>query len=490
MEVEKLTIKRIHEGLQQKEFKAEEITKAYLERIKSYDRQIGAFLTLDENSALETSRQVDQRIARGSALNILDGVPVAVKDNMCTRGLRTTCASKMLEDFVPPYDATVVEALKHQGGVILGKTNMDEFAMGSSNENSGFHPVRNPWDSSRVPGGSSGGSAAAVSAGFAPMALGSDTGGSIRMPAAFCGLVGVKPTYGRVSRYGLIAFGSSLDQIGPFARTVEDAAYALEGIEGFDPRDSTSAPGRTKEDYAAAMKQGVRGMRIGIPREFFAEGVNPEVRRIVLRGVKSLEDQGAEVEEFTLPITQSGLSAYYMISSAEASSNLGRYDGVRFGYRAGEYKNFEELVVKSRTEAFGKEVKRRIMLGTYVLSSGYYDAYYKKAMLFRQKVRGLFREAFETYDAIVSPTVPMLPFKLGEKTQDPLEMYLADLFTVNVNIAGIPALSMPAGFSESGLPVGIQFMGNHFEESKLFRIAYALEKDLGLDLIPELGGVE
>jgi aspartyl-tRNA(Asn)/glutamyl-tRNA(Gln) amidotransferase subunit A len=490
MDIAKMTIKAIHTGLENKDFKAEEVTRAYLARIKAYDQGIGAFLSLDEAGAIAMSRGIDEKIQGGEAPGLLTGVPLAVKDNLCTRGLKTTCASRMLEDFVPPYDATVVGRLRERGAVILGKANMDEFAMGSSNENSAFYPVKNPWDMTRVSGGSSGGPAAAVAAGFAPYALGSDTGGSIRMPASFCGLVGVKPTYGAVSRYGLIAFGSSLDQVGPFARTVEDAAIALEGIEGFDPKDATSVEGRVRGGYTASMLSGVKGMRIGVPREFFAQGVDLEVKKTVLRAVKRLQALGAEVEEFSLPITESGLSAYYMISSAEASSNLGRYDGVRFGYRTPDYDGFEEMVVKSRTEAFGQEVKRRIMLGTYVLSSGYYDAYYKKAMLFRQKVRRLFKEAFEVYDAVVSPTVPVLPFKLGEKTQDPLAMYLADLFTVNVNIAGIPAISLPAGFSEGGLPVGIQFMGDHFEVTKLFRIAYALEQDLGLNLVPELKEVE
>ncbi len=490
MDIAKMTIKAIHTGLENKDFKAEEVTRAYLARIKAFDQGIGAFLSLDEAGAIAMSRGIDEKIQGGEAPGLLTGVPLAVKDNLCTRGLKTTCASRMLEDFVPPYDATVVGRLRERGAVILGKANMDEFAMGSSNENSAFYPVKNPWDMTRVSGGSSGGPAAAVAAGFAPYALGSDTGGSIRMPASFCGLVGVKPTYGAVSRYGLIAFGSSLDQVGPFARTVEDAAIALEGIEGFDPKDATSVEGRVRGGYTASMLSGVKGIRIGVPREFFAQGVDPEVKKTVLRAVKRLEALGAEVEEFSLPITESGLSAYYMISSAEASSNLGRYDGVRFGYRTRDYDGFEEMVVKSRTEAFGQEVKRRIMLGTYVLSSGYYDAYYKKAMLFRQKVRRLFKEAFEVYDAVVSPTVPVLPFKLGEKTQDPLAMYLADLFTVNVNIAGIPAISLPAGFSEGGLPVGIQFMGDHFEETKLFRIAYALEQDLGLNLVPELKEVK
>jgi aspartyl-tRNA(Asn)/glutamyl-tRNA(Gln) amidotransferase subunit A len=490
VDIGKLSIKEIKEGLAGKVFSDVELVSAYLDRIKKYDKDVQSFVTVCEESALEKATQVDSKIARGEALGFMEGVPVGLKDNMCTTGVKTTCASKMLEDFVPPYDGGVVKKLKEQGAVILGKLNMDEFAMGSSNENSAFFPTKNPWDLSRVPGGSSGGSAAAASAGFAAVTYGSDTGGSIRMPASFCGLVGVKPTYGTVSRYGLIAFGSSLDQIGPFGRSVEDAAYALEAVQGFDPKDATSIQKGYAKDYASSMKTGVKGMKIGIPKEFFGEGVNTEVRDSVLAAVTVLEKQGALIEEFNLPITESGLSAYYIISSAEASSNLGRYDGVRYGYRTKEFEDYEELVLKSRSEGFGDEVKRRIMLGTYVLSSGYYDAYYKKAMLFRQKVKKLYKSAFEKYDTIISPTAPILPFKLGEKTSDPLEMYLADAFTVNVNIAGIPAISIPSGFSKEGLPIGIQFMGDYMSEEKLFKLSYTLEKDLALDLMPKLGEVK
>jgi aspartyl-tRNA(Asn)/glutamyl-tRNA(Gln) amidotransferase subunit A len=489
VDVAGLSIKDIKKGLETKAFSDVELVSSYLDRIKRYDQKIKAFITVCGDEAISAAQAVDRKIAQGGTLGQMEGVPIGLKDNMCTKGIRTTCGSKMLSDFIPPYDSSIAKKLKDQGAIILGKLNMDEFAMGSSNENSAFFATTNPWDTARVPGGSSGGSAAAASAGFATVTFGSDTGGSIRMPASFCGLVGVKPTYGTVSRYGLVAFGSSLDQIGPLSRSVEDAAYAFEAIQGFDPKDSTSLQHEYKTDYEGLMKQGVKGMRVGIPKEFFSEGVDMEIRDSVLASAAILEKAGARVEEFSLPITETGLSAYYIISSAEASSNLGRYDGVRYGYRTDSFKNYEELVLKSRTEGFGDEVKRRIMLGTYVLSSGYYDAYYKKAMLFRQKVKALYKSAFERYDTIISPTVPVLPFKLGEKTSDPLQMYLADTFTVNVNIAGIPAISMPSGFSGSGLPIGIQFMGDHMSEDKLFRFAYLLEKELKLDMMPDLEGV-
>jgi aspartyl-tRNA(Asn)/glutamyl-tRNA(Gln) amidotransferase subunit A len=489
VDVAGLSIKDIKKGLETKAFSDVELVSSYLDRIKRYDHKIKAFITVCGDEAISAAQAVDRKIAQGGAIGQMEGVPIGLKDNMCTKGIRTTCGSKMLNDFIPPYDSSIAKKLKDQGAIILGKLNMDEFAMGSSNENSAFFATTNPWDTARVPGGSSGGSAAAASAGFATVTFGSDTGGSIRMPASFCGLVGVKPTYGTVSRYGLVAFGSSLDQIGPLTRSVEDAAYAFEAIQGFDPKDSTSLQQGYKTVYEGLMKQGVKGMRVGIPKEFFGEGVDKEIRDSVLASAAILEKAGARVEEFSLPITETGLSAYYIISSAEASSNLGRYDGVRYGYRTDSFKNYEELVLKSRTEGFGDEVKRRIMLGTYVLSSGYYDAYYKKAMLFRQKVKALYKSAFERYDTIISPTVPVLPFSLGEKTSDPLQMYLADTFTVNVNIAGIPAISMPSGFSGGGLPIGMQFMGDHMSEDKLFRFAYLLEKELKLDMMPDLEGV-
>jgi aspartyl-tRNA(Asn)/glutamyl-tRNA(Gln) amidotransferase subunit A len=490
MDITTLSIRDIRKSYEDRKFSCEELTKEYLGKIKKYDKGIKAFISVGEETAISRARAIDQKMYKGVDLGMMEGIPVGIKDNICTEGLRTTCASKMLEDFVPPYNAGVIDKLRDSGAVVLGKLNMDEFAMGSSNENSAFFPTRNPWDTDRVPGGSSGGSAAAAAAGFAKITYGSDTGGSIRMPASFCGLVGVKPTYGTVSRYGLIAFGSSLDQIGPFARTVEDAAYGLECIQGFDPKDATSIESGYSKNYSESMKTGVKGMKIGIPKEFIGEGINEEVRKSILEAAAILENQGAIVEEFSLPITESGLSAYYIISSAEASSNLGRYDGVRFGHRTHEFESYSDLVVNSRTEAFGDEVKRRIMMGTYVLSSGYYDAYYKKAMLFRQKVKALYKAAFEKYDTILSPTVPILPFKIGEKTSDPLEMYLADILTVNVNIAGIPAISVPSGFSQSGLPIGVQFMGDHMSEEKLFKFAWSLEQELQLNLIPDLKEVE
>lgn len=490
MDITTLSIRDIRKSYEDRKFSCEELTREYLNRIKKYDKGIKSFISVGEEAAIARAKAIDQKMYKGVDLGMMEGIPVGIKDNICTEGMRTTCASKMLEDFIPPYNAGVIDKLRDSGAVVLGKLNMDEFAMGSSNENSAFFPTRNPWDTDRVPGGSSGGSAAAAAAGFAKITYGSDTGGSIRMPASFCGLVGVKPTYGTVSRYGLIAFGSSLDQIGPFARTVEDAAYGLECIQGFDAKDATSIESGYSKDYSTSMKTGVKGLKIGIPKEFIGEGINEEVRKSILDAAAILEKQGALVEEFSLPITESGLSAYYIISSAEASSNLGRYDGVRFGHRTHDFESYSDLVVKSRTEAFGDEVKRRIMMGTYVLSSGYYDAYYKKAMLFRQKVKQLYKSAFEKYDTILSPTVPVLPFKIGEKTSDPLEMYLADILTVNVNIAGIPAISVPSGFSESGLPIGVQFMGDHMSEEKLFRFAWSLEQELKLNLIPELKEVE
>lgn len=486
MQIEKMTIEDINKGLVSKKFSDIELITSYFERIEKYDVKIQSFITLCKNQSLESAKLVDEKIARGEKLGLLEGIPIAIKDNICTNGIKTTCASKMLGDLIPPYDGTAVKKLKESGAIILGKANMDEFAMGSSTENSAFMITKNPWDLGRVPGGSSGGSGAIVSAGFSPLSYGSDTGGSVRLPASFCGVVGLKPTYGLVSRYGLIAFASSLDQIGPLSRTVTDCAIGLQGVAGSDPKDSTSIKRDLDIDYLKTIKDGIKGMKIGIPKEFFEKGLSHIVKSKVLESIKTLEKLGAIVEEFSLPITKAGLSAYYIVSSAEASSNLGRYDGVKFGYKTKEFNNYKELILKSRTEGFGDEVKRRIMLGTYVLSSGYYDAYYKKAMIFRQKVKKLFKESFEKYDLIISPTSPNLPFKIGEKTSDPLEMYLADTLTVNINLAGIPALSLPCGFSNDNLPIGIQFMANHFEEEKIFKAAYALEQELSLNLVPKI----
>ncbi len=490
MEIEKMTVEEIKKGYRTGEFSAVEVVTYYLERIKEYDEQIGAFLSLCENSALEEAKKTDKKIKNNKALGLLEGVPVAVKDLICTRGLRTTCASKMLEDFIPPYDATVIKKLRETGAILIGKTNMDEFAMGSSTENSAFKTTRNPWDSRKVPGGSSGGSAAAVSAGFTPFAIGSDTGGSIRQPAAFCGNVGLKPTYGLVSRYGLIAFASSLDQIGTFTKTVKDAALGLQAIQGHDSMDATSIRCDITGDYTIHLEDGIKGMKFGLPKEFYQEGLDEEIKASIMSSIQRIIRMGGEVEEFSLPITKTGLSAYYIISSAEASANLARYDGIRYGYRTEKFSDIETLMLNSRTEGFGQEVKRRIMIGTYVLSSGYYDAYYKKAMIFRRKVKEIFGEAFEKYDAIISPVSPVLPFDIGEKTNDPLQMYLSDIYTVNVNIAGLPAISIPCGYSRSQLPIGLQIIGNFYEEEKLLKSAYALEQDLFLyHKVPELKGV-
>ncbi len=487
MNIEKATIEEIREGYKTKKFTVKEIVKAYFERIYKYDDTINAFITLCEETALVEAQRVDEKIRNNEKMSPLEGIPVAVKDLICTKGIKTTCASKMLENFIPPYDATVMTKLKESGAIMIGKTNMDEFAMGSSTENSAFKITRNPWNLKKVPGGSSGGSAAAVSAGFAPLAIGSDTGGSIRQPAAFCGNVGLKPTYGLVSRYGLIAFASSLDQIGTFTKTVKDAALGLQTIQGHDPMDATSAQHHGTKNYAIHLEDGIKGMKFGIPKEFYQEGLNEEIKTAIMASVERITKMGGEVEEFSLPITDAGLSAYYIISSAEASANLARYDGIRYGYRTENFTDIDTLMLNSRTEGFGSEVKRRIMMGTYVLSSGYYDAYYKKAMLFRKKVKSIFNDAFEKYDAIISPVSPVLPFDIGEKTDNPIQMYLSDIYTINVNVAGLPAISIPCGFSEEGLPIGIQLIGNLYEEEKLLKSAHALEQDLGLcNTIPTL----
>jgi aspartyl-tRNA(Asn)/glutamyl-tRNA(Gln) amidotransferase subunit A len=470
-----MSVEALRDGIRNKAFTSEEIVKFYIEKIKKEDGNINSYLTVCEEKALQDARLVDEKIAKGEAVGKLAGVPIAIKDNICTDGIKTTCASKMLEDFVPPYNATVVNKLKAEDAIIIGKTNMDEFAMGSSTENSAFKVTKNPHDLERVPGGSSGGSAAAVGAKIAPFSLGSDTGGSIRQPAAFCGVVGLKPTYGLVSRFGLIAFGSSLDQIGPFANNVRDCALALEVIAGTDPLDNTSSKKIENTDYLKGIEDGVKGMKIGIPKEFFGEGLDAEIKEAILASIEKLKSLGAEIEEISLPITDAGLSAYYVISSAEASSNLARFDGIRYGYRAKEFEDVYDLMEKSRTEAFGDEVKRRIMLGTYVLSSGYYDAYYKRALKLKKKIKEEFKEVFEKYDLIISPVSPVLPFKCGEKKNNPLEMYLADVYTVNINLAGIPGISIPCATSKNGLPIGLQILGPHFGESKILKAAFALE---------------
>jgi aspartyl-tRNA(Asn)/glutamyl-tRNA(Gln) amidotransferase subunit A len=475
LEIEKLSVEALRDGIRDGAFLSEEIVKFYIKKIKKEDGDINAFLTICEEKALIEAKIVDEKIANGEKVGLLAGVPIAIKDNICTDGIRTTCASKMLEDFIPPYNATVIEKLKAADAIIIGKTNMDEFAMGSSTENSAFKVTKNPHDLERVPGGSSGGSAAAVGARLAPFSLGSDTGGSIRQPAAFCGVVGLKPTYGLVSRFGLIAFGSSLDQIGPFSNNVRDCALALEVIAGTDPLDNTSSKEIGSTDYLTGIDGGVKNMKIGVPKEFFGEGLDVEIKESIFSSIEKLKGLGATVEEISIPITDAGLSAYYVISSAEASSNLARFDGIRYGYRPKEFEDVYDLMEKSRTEAFGDEVKRRIMLGTYVLSSGYYDAYYNRALKLKKKIKQEFKEVLAKYDIIISPVSPVLPFKCSEKKNNPLEMYLADVYTVNINLAGVPAISVPCGTSKSGLPIGLQIIGPHFGESKILKAALALE---------------
>ena len=449
------------------------VAEAYLARIDALDGRVGAYLTVVRDQALAAARESELRWRAGAPLGPLDGAPVALKDVLCTRGVRTTCGSKMLEGFVPPYDATVVERLRAAGAVILGKTNMDEFAMGSSTEHSAFHPTRNPWDLARVPGGSSGGSAAAVAGGLAAGGLGSDTGGSIRQPAAFCGVVGMKPTYGRVSRYGLIALASSLDQIGPFARDVRDAALLLGAVAGHDRRDATCIQAPVP-DYVAELSKGVAGLTLGLPDEYFIDGMDPEVERAVRAAIEVLKELGARLERVSLPTTKHSLAAYYLILPAEASSNLARYDGVKFGLRV-PGRDLVEMESRTRAAGFGAEVKRRIMLGTYALSAGYYDAYYGKAQSVRTLVRREFAAAFARVDLIVAPTTPNVAFKHGEK-EDPLSMYLNDVFTIPGNLAGIPGISVPCGFSVSGLPIGLQVLGRPLDEPRLLRAAYAYEQ--------------
>ncbi len=451
-----------------------QVVGSYLQRIETLDPQVRAYLTLTGESALAQAEAAEKRLKDGKPLSLLDGVPLAIKDVICTKGVRTTCSSKILENFVPPYDATVMVRLGAAGAVMLGKTNMDEFAMGSSTENSAFFPTRNPWDLARVPGGSSGGSAAAVAAGLAAGALGSDTGGSIRQPAAFCGTVGVKPTYGRVSRYGLVAFASSLDQIGPLAADVRGAALLLQAIAGHDPLDSTSTEVPVP-DYAGALGRGIQGLRVGIPSEYFIEGMDPEVEKAVSAAIEVLKGLGAKTEKVSLPTTGYALAAYYLIAPAEASSNLARYDGVKYGYRAAGGKDLIQMYGRTRVEGFGPEVKRRIMLGTYALSAGYYEAYYGKAQRVRTLVRRDFQQAFERVDVLACPTAPNVAFKRGEK-EDPLQMYLCDIFTIPVNLAGLPGLSLPCGFTQSGLPIGLQLIGKPFDESTLLSAAYAFEQ--------------
>ncbi|MBZ5514371.1 MAG: Asp-tRNA(Asn)/Glu-tRNA(Gln) amidotransferase subunit GatA [Acidobacteriia bacterium] len=482
MDLTALTIPEIRERLTEREASAEEVVRAHLDRITTRDQEVRAYLSLSPERALEQARKIDRKIAAGGALPPLAGVPVAVKDVILTRGLKTTCASRILESYVAPYDATAVQRLEAAGACIVGKTNCDEFAMGSSTENSGFFPTHNPHDLARVPGGSSGGSGAAVAANLATVALGSDTGGSIRQPAAFCGIVGMMGTYGRVSRYGLVAFASSLDHIGPFGRTVGDVALVLETIAGRDSMDSTSADVPVP-DYVAGLDRDVSGLRVGVPKEYLA-GLNPEIGDNLQKAIDIFAKLGCKIENISLPHTDYAIACYYIICTAEASSNLARYDGVRYGFRSSEYSDLRDMYRKTRDRGFGAEVKRRIMLGTHVLSSGYYDAYYLKAQKVRTLIARDFIEAFDKVDVIVTPTSPIPPFKLGEKMDDPLEMYLADIYTVTASLAGIPGISVPCGKtkSEPRLPLGMQIFAKHFDEARLLEAAHAFEKAGGFEL--------
>jgi aspartyl-tRNA(Asn)/glutamyl-tRNA(Gln) amidotransferase subunit A len=470
-------VSELIEGLETKQFSSVEITKEYLSKIDEKEKSVNAYITISADKALEKAKEVDEKRQAGVKLAPIAGIPVGIKDNICTNGIRTTCASKILSNFIPVYDATVMEKLNKDDIVMLGKLNMDEFAMGSTTENSAFKKTSNPVNLEYVPGGSSGGSAAAVAAEEAAFTLGSDTGGSIRQPAAFCGVVGMKPTYGTVSRYGLIAFASSLDQIGPVTKNVRDSAIVLNAITGHDAKDSTSV-NRAYSDYTKGIENGVKGLKIALPKEYFAEGINEEVKTIVLNAAKQYEKLGAQIVEVSMSTIDYSLPAYYVISSAEASSNLARFDGVKYGLRSENYSNIDELYKMSRSEGFGDEVKRRIMLGSFALSSGYYDAYYKKALQVRTLVVNDFNNIFSTCDVILSPVAPTVAFKLGEKTTNPLEMYMGDIYTVPVNIAGLPAISLPCGKDSKGLPVGMQLIGKPFREADLLRTAYAYEQDI------------
>lgn len=513
-DITKLTVHELIEKKQNGELNSEQIVKAYADKINEKEKDINAFITITTDEALEQAKQIDKELAKckqednnaekckeynegsndknksGSkdrTLGKFAGIPIGIKDNLCTKGTKTTCASKMLENFVSPYDATVVKKLNDEGIISLGKLNMDEFAMGSSTENSAFKITHNPWNLNKVPGGSSGGSAAAVAANLVPWALGSDTGGSIREPSSFCGVVGLKPTYGLVSRYGLVAFASSLDQVGPITKDVTDCAMLLNIISGYDENDSTSfnlynnenSPYYKKEkiDYTKSLKNDVKGMKIGVPKEFFGEGINSEVKEKLEEAIKLYKEMGAEVSECSLNVADYALATYYIIACAEASSNLGRFDGIRYGYRTKNFTNLKELYKNSRTEGFGDEVKRRIILGTYVLSSGYYDAYYKKAQKVRTYVKEQFDKCFAKYDLLLTPVAPTTAFDIGSKSNNPLEMYLADICTVSINIASVPAISVPCGFDSNNMPVGMQLIGNRFSEEKILNAAYAFEQN-------------
>ena len=473
MDITELTVHELQEKLKNKELTITDITKAYVDRIDKKEKDVQAFVTTLKDEALEEAKELESKETDGDFV----GIPIGIKDNICTKGIKTTCSSRMLENFVSPYDATVIEKIKKENMINLGKLNMDEFAMGGSTEYSYFKKTRNPWNLNKVPGGSSGGSAAAVASRMVPWALGSDTGGSIRQPASFCGVVGLKPTYGLISRYGLVAFASSLDQIGPITKDVYDSAMLLNIIAGHDKRDTTSS-NVEKKDYTKALKNDVKGLKIGVPKEFFGEGINEEVKESLENAIKIYKELGAEVEEFSLDIAKYSLATYYIIACAEASSNLGRFDGIRYGYRAKEFKDLKDLYRKSRSEGFGPEVKRRIILGTYVLSSGYYDAYYKKAQQVRTLVMNEFNKAFQKYDVLLTPTSPTVAFDIGSKSNNPLEMYLADICTVSVNIAGLPGISIPCGVDKENMPIGMQLIGDKFQEEKILNAAYTFEQKI------------
>ena len=475
MDIIELTVHELKDKLKNKEITLSQIIDAYSNRIDDKEKDIEAFVSILCDDAKDKVKDIENKVKSGEIDNELAGIPIGIKDNINVKGYKTTCGSKMLEEYVSPYDATVIEKINDENLVVLGKLNMDEFAMGSSTEHSAFKITKNPWNLNKVPGGSSGGSAAAVATNMVPWALGSDTGGSIRQPASFCGVVGLKPTYGLVSRYGLVAYASSLDQIGPITKDVEDAALLLNIITGHDEKDSTSID-IPKKDYTKALKNDVKGLKIGVPKEFFAEGINEEVKEKLYEAIEKYKELGAEVEEFSLDIAKYSLASYYIIACAEASSNLGRFDGIRYGHRAEDYKDLKELFVKSRSEGFGDEVKRRIILGTYVLSSGYYDAYYKKGLEVRTLVKNEFDKAFSKYDMIVIPTSPVTAFDIGSKSENPLEMYLADICTVSINIAGLPGISIPCGLDSEGMPVGMQLVGKRFSEETLLNAAYTYEQ--------------
>jgi len=475
MKSNRLTIHELQEKLRDGSITSVEVTESVYRRIASVEERVHSYITLMEEYAIGQAREADRRIKEGNA-GELTGIPIALKDILCTKGIRTTCGSRILENFIPPYDATIVRKLKDAGAVFVGKTNMDEFAMGSSTETSWFGITKNPWDLERIPGGSSGGSAAAVAADECIASLGTDTGGSIRQPAALCGAVGMKPTYGRVSRFGMVAFASSLDQIGPITKDVEDCAIMMNVISGHDINESTSVAMKVP-NYRKFISRDIKGWTVGIPREYFVEGIDPEIKAAADKTIKTLEGLGAQCLEISLPHTEYCVAIYYIIAPSEASSNLARYDGVRYGFRAKDGENLLDMYKKTRSSGFGAEVKRRIMLGTYSLSSGYYDAYYKKASQVRALIRDDFDNAFKRCDIILTPTTPAPAFRIGEKLDDPMQMYLSDIFTISANLAGIPGISIPCGYTKTGLPMGIQFMANHFEEGKLLQIASAYEKN-------------